>query len=132
MFEFSAMSESTGRINVKKTSKCAVSIADLSHDGAFVKLENTSSTKDFDLGDWCIERHHPKGKSTFKFAPGCTLKKGQSMKIFGADHAGHKDKKRDDLIGDKKECAYWGMGDGDFSLKDTSGNEKASSQIQFI
>ena len=41
------MSESTGRINVKKTSKCAVSISDISHEGSFVKLENTSATKVF-------------------------------------------------------------------------------------
>ena len=42
---FAAMSESKGTINVKKTSKCAVTICEVATNGDFCMLENTSGAK---------------------------------------------------------------------------------------
>ena len=42
MFNLSAMSESTGTISVKKTSKCAVTIAECATNGAYIRLENNT------------------------------------------------------------------------------------------
>jgi len=45
-FSFStAMSESTGLVRVSRSSKCAISIAEIAQDGTFCRLENGSASK---------------------------------------------------------------------------------------
>ncbi|XP_052790611.1 70 kDa neurofilament protein-like isoform X1 [Mya arenaria] len=125
----STMSESTGLVRVSRSSKCAISIAEIAQDGTFVRLKNESSSKDFDMSNWSLERKHPKGKSSFKLPDNFKLSHGKSIKIYAnsfEDDAGP-----NDFVAPKSTCKSWGVGSGQYTLHDDKGAEKANSKIDF-
>ncbi|KAH3795029.1 hypothetical protein DPMN_148574 [Dreissena polymorpha] len=129
MSSMSSMSESTGMVKVSKSSKCAVTFAEVAQDGSFVRLENGSPSKDFDLSKWSITRRHPRGTSSFEFPDNFKLTPKQSLRIFAYSFSD--DAKSGDLIADKASCNSWGTGNGEYTLLDDKANEKATSKLEY-
>ncbi|XP_045195495.2 70 kDa neurofilament protein-like isoform X2 [Mercenaria mercenaria] len=134
----STMSQSSGRVQVTRTSKCAIQIKEVDQAGRHVCLSNTSTSKDFDLSRWTLTRAYPKGKtSVFKFG-NCVLKAGKELKVFSYNNQEEmEDEKKDNpslfaLLGTQGECKSWGHGNGQVTLCDENGKEKASSKITYI
>ncbi|VDM25200.1 unnamed protein product [Toxocara canis] len=97
------MGETTSKIRFQGSAKGNISIQDASADGKFIVIENTSVTKDENIGEWQIRRSVDGGAEiVFTFPKGFTLAPRKTVKIWARGQGGSNNPP-DELIFEKEE-----------------------------
>uniref|UniRef100_A0A0M3IC60 Cytoplasmic intermediate filament protein n=1 Tax=Ascaris lumbricoides TaxID=6252 RepID=A0A0M3IC60_ASCLU len=119
------MGETTSKIHYHATAKGNLSIQDASVDGKFIVIENTSPTKEENIGEWQIKRSADNGPEVvFTFPKGFILKPLKTVKIWARDQGGE-DKPPDQLVFEKEDSFGFGS-NAKTVLINASGEERAS------
>ncbi|XP_014662723.1 PREDICTED: muscle cell intermediate filament protein OV71-like [Priapulus caudatus] len=84
-------SESSSKTTFQRSSKGPVSFADVSPDGKFITMENTSKLKDISLDGWKIRRRlDGREEKVFTFPSRYVLKAGRNVKIWASGQGSHR------------------------------------------
>ncbi|PVD22118.1 hypothetical protein C0Q70_17922 [Pomacea canaliculata] len=131
MIQQSSMSSSTGRLTIQRQAKGPCTIRSVEQSGSNIVIENTSSgarAKSQNLDGWSIEKE-VNGKVTFKVAlPDFELEPKGAFTIWAKGAKAVKSDKSE-MIAD---FFSFGTGNGVFTLRDQTGQEKAQLTMRFV